>query len=593
MKYSIVLIFLFVSFFTVAQISPDCSTAIPICNNTPVNSGTNDFGIDDFNGADESGCLEKTLSGAIESNSSWYQFRTASAGRFGFNISVNSSEDWDFALYKSNDCDNLGEPVRCNFLDNDFENSFLGVGEDPTGNVDNISYEDWLNVGAGENYYLLINNFSNNNSGFSIQFSGTNAEDVLDCSIISNLLGPPIAACEYDFVELDATTTDATSYEWYKNIGNGFAQIIGENNRTLVIVDSAEYRVVVNTTPGNIISDVQVSFSANPVANAVEDKVLCFDENNYDLSNVDVEVLGSQSSQEFIVSYHSTFSNAVNGVLSLDKNHPKNPGTETIYIRVTSLENPNCYDVSQDFDIIVSEEIVQDFPSVVYLCEETLSATIGDDTPNSSFLYQWDSGEVTPLLNVINGGSYNLTISTMVSGIMCSESFTVEVVVSNTPKISNIIIEDLQENNTITIETEFSGDYEYRLDGGAYQKDSFFEDVLPGKYVVSVNDLKGCGVATETVLVMGFLKFFSPNGDGVNDEWFIEGLEELNSPIVLIYDRYGKLIRQLDPSKSTWDGFYNGLQMPASDYWFQLSYLDDNGDRIVAKYIENHFTLKR
>ena len=176
-----------------AQISADCSTAIPICSNTPVNSGTDGYSIDDFQGAASSGCLERTSTGAIESNSAWYRFRTGAAGQLGFNIQHDPSEDWDFALYRTDDCSQLGEPIRCNFFDNRDQNSYIGVGEDPSGDALTVQYEDWLSVEPGEEYYLLINNFSNINSGFSIQFSGSIFQDfpdtALDCSIIDNLLG--------------------------------------------------------------------------------------------------------------------------------------------------------------------------------------------------------------------------------------------------------------------------------------------------------------------------------------------------------------------------------------------------------------------
>lgn len=597
MKYSLIIFFLFTTFFSVAQISPDCSTAIPICNNTPVNSGTDNYGVDDFNGADESGCLEKTLSGAIESNSAWYRFRTGASGQLGFNISINSNEDWDFALYKSSDCDNLGEPVRCNFLENDDQDSFIGVGEDPTGNTANLSYEDWLDVIPGEDYYLLINNFSNINSGFSIQFSGnifvTNPYDALDCSIISNLLGPPIAACESDFVELDATTTDALSYEWYKDDGSGFVLISGENSSMLQVVDASLYRVVVARPGETIISDVQVAFSPNPIANPVVDKVVCYDEEIYDLSEVDAEVLGAQNPDDFLVSYHSNFSDAVSGVSGLDKNYTKSNGVETIYIRITSFENPKCFDVSQDFNLTVTEEINQDFPDIVYLCEGATATTIGDDTPNPNFSYQWDSGENTAEINVSSAGLYIVTVSNATSGIVCSEYYTVEVVISRTPVISNIDIDDLQENNTVTIETEFDGNFEYRIDGGEYQMEPFFNNVFHGQHTVEVRDVEGCGSVIESFVVMGFSKFFTPNGDGINDVWSVEGLHQLNSPILLIFDRYGKLIKQLDTTNARWDGFYNSVQMPASDYWFRLSYIDENGERTTSKYINNHFSLKR
>ena len=597
MKYFIAFVFFIVSLNAVAQISPDCTTAIPICNNTPVNSGTNNYGVDDFNGANTSGCLEKTLSGAIESNSAWYKFRTGASGQLGFNISIDTLEDWDFALYKSANCNNLGAPIRCNFKDNNDENSFIGVGEDPTGNLDNSSYEEWLIVEPGEDYYLLINNFSNVNSGFSIQFSGnifvTNTYDALDCSIISNLLGPPLAACESDFVELDATTSDALSYAWYKNTGSGFIQMMGETNPTLIILDSAEYRVVVARTAGNIISDVQVSFTPNPIANSVTDKEFCFDENTVDLKSIDNEVLGTQNAQEFIVSYHSSFSDAINGILALDKNHPKTSGTETVYIRVTSFENPKCYDVSQDFNIVVSEQIIQDFPLTVYLCEDVATAIIGDDTPNLNFTYLWDTGETSSTITASNAGIYSLTISTNIGSVTCSESFDIELIISKAPVLSNVIINDLQENNTVIIETELEGEYEYKIDNNEYQSSRIFDNVLPGQHTIYINDLKGCGIASETIVVIGFFKFFTPNGDGSNDNWTVEGLNTLDSPELNIYDRYGKLVKQLNVAQSQWDGFYNGIQMPASDYWFQLSFLDANGDRVIAKYINNHFALKR
>ena len=152
-----------------AQVAPDCINAIPICKNTPINGGTMGFGTDDFNGAAMSGCLfNETATGAIESNSAWYRFRTGASGQLGFNIGFDPSEDWDFALYKASDCNSLGEPVRCNYFSADGieKNYFTGVGEDPTGDAQNAQYEDWIQVGPGEDYFLLINNFSNNNSGF-------------------------------------------------------------------------------------------------------------------------------------------------------------------------------------------------------------------------------------------------------------------------------------------------------------------------------------------------------------------------------------------------------------------------------------------
>ena len=77
----VVFVAAFVGTFAMAQVSPDCVSAIPICDNTPVNAGTDGYGVDDFDGAFSSGCLEQTATGAIESNSAWYRFRTGASGQ--------------------------------------------------------------------------------------------------------------------------------------------------------------------------------------------------------------------------------------------------------------------------------------------------------------------------------------------------------------------------------------------------------------------------------------------------------------------------------------------------------------------------------
>lgn len=589
-------------FFTVgllsagAQVSADCSNAIPICNNTPTNGGTDGYGVDDFGGAAETGCLERTLSGAIESNSAWYRFKTGEAGQLGFNISFDTAEDWDFALYKASDCSSLGDPVRCNFFDNGDSNSFTGIGEDPTGAI-NVQYEDWLTVEAGEEYYLLINNFSNINSGFSIQFSGQIFVDypntALDCSIISNLLGPPIAACDGDVVRLDATTPNTASYTWYRDVGLGFTEISGETNATLDVTADAMYRAeVISNTADVLVSDVQVAFSIAPTTNPITDVTLCQEDLPFNLNTKNGEALGSQSESNFIISYHATPADAVNNASSLSMQYSPAVGTTTVYIRTTSVKNPKCFDVSEEFDFTIIETPISTVDTEVFLCEGTTSETIGETNPNAGYSYNWQSGETTPTIQVFSAGTYVLNISYTNLGITCVNTIFVEVIVGQTPSISTIIIEDFNANNKVTIETDINGDFEYQIDGAPVQDSNVFTDVSAGAHTVSIIDKNGCGFVTEDIVVVGFDNYFTPNGDGVNDTWQIKGMESLQQPVVHIFDRYGKLLKQLKANES-WNGTYGGRLLPESDYWFKLKYINTVGDMITAKHISSHFTLKR
>ena len=137
------------------------------------------------------------------------------------------------------------------------------------------------------------------------------------------------------------------------------------------------------------------------------------------------------------------------------------------------------------------------------------------------------------------------------------------------------------------------GNFEYQIDNEPFQSSNIFTDVAPGLHTVTINDLNGCGLVSDTITVVGYPKFFTPNGDGSNDFWHIVGVNTLEDPIVYVFDRYGKFIKQLDENSTGWDGTFNGRDLPSTDYWFQLTYMDTQGQRVEAKYLSNHFSLRR
>ena len=112
-----------------------------------------------------------------------------------------------------------------------------------------------------------------------------------------------------------------------------------------------------------------------------------------------------------------------------------------------------------------------------------------------------------------------------------------------------------------------------------------------GKHGLTVTDVYGCKV--DTILSMEPTplepdKFFTPNGDGVNDTWQIHGLERYPATLIYIYDRYGKeLVKVKGQDFTGWDGTYNNDKMPGSDYWYIVE-VKETGKRFVG-----HFLLKR
>ncbi|MBC3847959.1 T9SS type B sorting domain-containing protein, partial [Winogradskyella echinorum] len=82
-------------------------------------------------------------------------------------------------------------------------------------------------------------------------------------------------------------------------------------------------------------------------------------------------------------------------------------------------------------------------------------------------------------------------------------------------------------------------------------------------------------------------KFFTPNNDDVNDNWVVPNELNVISEII-IFNRYGKILNKISNSSTgwSWDGTYNGIALPSSDYWYSILY--KNG-----KILKGHFSLKR
>ncbi len=134
-----------------------------------------------------------------------------------------------------------------------------------------------------------------------------------------------------------------------------------------------------------------------------------------------------------------------------------------------------------------------------------------------------------------------------------------------------------------------NGIYEYQIDDEPFQFSELFTNVAPGPHVITVRDTNGCTNLSKKVVIIGFPKFFTPNGDGINDTWNIVGLEKDSRTKIFIYDRYGKLIYNINTSRTGWDGTYNGQLLPSTDYWFIIEYFESG----INKIFKSHFAMKR
>jgi gliding motility-associated-like protein len=92
-------------------------------------------------------------------------------------------------------------------------------------------------------------------------------------------------------------------------------------------------------------------------------------------------------------------------------------------------------------------------------------------------------------------------------------------------------------------------------------------------YTLHVESQGGCGVVTDDVFVRVFKKItipnvFSPNGDGINDDWRIDGLFTFPESDITIFDRYGKQVFSQRGYTKPWDGKYKSSPLPVGTYYY-------------------------
>jgi gliding motility-associated-like protein len=288
--------------------------------------------------------------------------------------------------------------------------------------------------------------------------------------------------------------------------------------------------------------------------------------------------------------FYTSIEDAFNEVNSVNENYVNTiQNSEVIYVKVTN--NNLCYAISPvTLNVLFTPLLLAD--EEVFYCNNffpqtiILSSGLVDNFFNN-YTFLWSTNETSAEIEVNTTGIYNVTV-TYLNG--CSSVREITVSPSNIATFENIEVLDASSDNTITVITSGEGDYEYALNNinGPYQDSNFFENVPPGLHTVFVRDKNNCGIVNEIVSVIGFPKFFTPNGDGFHDTWQIYGVNIASQfeSVIYIFDRFGKLIKQLSPQSLGWDGTFNGQDLPSNDYWFHVKLQD-------GRVFKSHFTLKR
>ncbi len=232
----------------------------------------------------------------------------------------------------------------------------------------------------------------------------------------------------------------------------------------------------------------------------------------------------------------------------------------------------------------------------VYVCDSNLpdnylNIVLEDQTVINSVMYALDSTDpvdlqLDPDFTSITPGSHFLTIS-HANG--CLE--TVDFEIDSFEPLTLM----LEQNNINEITAVAGGGlpgYTFFFNDENNGADNTYYIRETGNYTVRVVDQNGCEMMA--VIFMEFIdieipNYFTPDGDGMNEYWKPQNIEQWPEILIKIFDRYGREIARVPVDQYGWDGTYQGAELPTGDYWYVIKLQGEEDDR---EFI-GHFTLYR
>ena len=356
------------------------------------------------------------------------------------------------------------------------------------------------------------------------------------------------------------------------------------------------------------IDSFTIDFINSPEASLVPPFIDCDTDNDgvfiFDTSDLETTVLDGQTTMS--IDYFDAFGAPLtdsNG-LAITSPFPSVFSTTTSTIRAV-VSNAFCSNAFVDISFTVNSNTDYSVDDIVICDGSSELLELDLEYPSNLYNYSWVLPNLDtyfsalPEISVSQTGPYSVTVTNPDGSCANTQSF--EVLASEGPTLSmeDITVVEATSNNSILIlESNLgSANYEFKLidENGllvsGYQDEGYFGNLTGGFYTLYVRDELQCEEVSITIPVIYFPNFFTPNNDGYNDVWEIKGIlpNNYSSSQIYIFDRYGKLLKSMSLNNNYWDGLYDGIRLPSSDYWFRIEFVRLDGT-LLSK--QGHFTLR-
>jgi gliding motility-associated-like protein len=208
------------------------------------------------------------------------------------------------------------------------------------------------------------------------------------------------------------------------------------------------------------------------------------------------------------------------------------------------------------------------------------------------YTYSWSNGATTQTISSLSVGSYFLTVT---DDLGCIALDTVAISVASISVLEKNLTQpecDTTLDGAIEI-ILVSGNTDITFEWDNGQDSSTAVNLSAGNYTVTITNEYNCTLIDTTILTaervcndtLIIYDVFSPNGDGKNDLWVIDGLANYPNNELEIYNRWGSMVFEQKPYTNGWDGSNKkGDPLPSATYYYILK-LNDGTDKVYSGHV--------
>jgi gliding motility-associated-like protein len=357
------------------------------------------------------------------------------------------------------------------------------------------------------------------------------------------------------------------------------APAAGQTTPTAVNLDSNTYTVTI--TDANGCMATQTATLTDPVSLTISNTFVNPSCNTIPDGSIDVTVGGGTLPYIFLWDLNGTGSAATEDLTGLLG------GTYTI-----TVTDSNSCTISDTITLTPAQTVVADAGNDTSFCQSGSLILSAAGSMNGT-TYVWfeagnpvsiGSGITIPVNPPTGSSSYYVVVD---NGTGCSDSDTVDVTSNPLPFVN------AGSDVTIVIgsTTILGGSPTTNVAGSTIQwsplpgaldnpnlPNPVASPTVTTTYTVTVTTPSGCSASdsVEVTVRPGIVipDGISPNNDGANDEWIIDGIELFPDCVVEVYNRWGELLFQSVGYKEHWKGTYKNKELPVGTYYYVIDLKD-------------------